>query len=214
MVPSGSATAPYYGRRDGIFGRNLLRPRRGSGERQPLFKHDSEAKENRGYTKIADFSRARVFPSENRVFYFQFHFVEVFMKLPSILSATLVGVLLASVSVTPAFAEGSWSSHIKGWATGITSRNWTDRATDKASTRTVLSKCSQEGGARFKSVTLRLYAKRGLLPDRNQGDRTISCGTASWGAMPKKDDFYFKLVKINGSERGYKFSAKSVKQYY
>lgn len=35
------------------------------------------------------------------------------MKLPSILSATLIGVLFASVSVTPAFAEGSWGAMLK-----------------------------------------------------------------------------------------------------
>lgn len=111
-------------------------------------------------------------------------------------------------------AEGSWTSNISGWATGHSSRAWQYSHNDRASTRTVLSGCSQVGDSRFHNVTMNLYNEMGWLPDQSMGTRTVACGTANWGEMTRSDRYHFTLDKINGESSGRKFSASKVVQYF
>lgn len=135
-------------------------------------------------------------------------------RFRSIAGVLVSGVVFSVSLVSPAYAEGNWSSSISGALTGFMSRSWTDNNTDSASTRTVWSGCSL-GGPTYRNTTLDLSRDRGaLLPDQVYGQRTSNCGTFDWGRMTDKGSYHWTIKKINDSESGYRISVNSVKTYY
>jgi hypothetical protein len=95
---------------------------------------------------------------------------------------------------TPAYAEGSFTSHLDGVRSGFQSRTWTDNNLDNVATRTTLSGCSRSDGATF-FLEVNLYRIRTLLPNVNYGAKDVSncrttTTTANWG-YPNVAGSYF-----------------------
>lgn len=102
---------------------------------------------------------------------------------------TAAAMLAATVAtVTPASAEGSWSSSITNWHGGEESRRWSDTHSDSASTTVSFSGCNFDGAS---GSALELDRVRDLLPDVSYGARTNTCNTVSWGQIQTSGSFYF-----------------------
>jgi hypothetical protein len=89
------------------------------------------------------------------------------------------------VTPMPAYAEGSFTSHLDGVRSGFASRTWVDSNRDNVSTTARLAGCSRSDGANF-FLEVNLYRVRSLLPNVNYGSRNVSAcrtssTTASWG---------------------------------
>ncbi|MFI9569734.1 hypothetical protein [Streptomyces rishiriensis] len=103
---------------------------------------------------------------------------------------TAAAVLAATVAtISPASAEGSWSSHITNWSGGEESRRWRDTHADSASTTVSFSRCNFDGAT---GSALNLYRVRDLLPDVSIGGRTNTCNTVSWGQIQTSGSYYFQ----------------------
>lgn len=122
--------------------------------------------------------------------------------------AAVTGAAILSFSaVTPAHAEGSWSSYISNWIAEDESRRWDDRNTDSVSTSVGLNGCSSSPTS-FRSVTLAVY-KDVFGPDDNKGNKDNTCGTNYWGDL-SSGTYYFSAELINKNATGYRFSASAV----
>ncbi|WP_411121928.1 hypothetical protein [Streptomyces sp. x-19] len=107
---------------------------------------------------------------------------------------------LAAVSLTmgTAHAEGSWTSHAKGWATGKESRHWTKNSS--AGTTTVqFSGCSTTYPPAFKYAGLQFKKDISLRPDPVLKRHNNSCGTSNFG-QPGKGTYYFNYSNLNGND--------------
>ncbi|MFI2214895.1 hypothetical protein [Streptomyces sp. NPDC020141] len=125
--------------------------------------------------------------------------------------AALGAAILSLVIVSPAQAEGDWSSSMTNWLTGNESRRWWDGNIDSANTTVTLGGCSASPSS-FKSVTLGVY-KDVLGPDDHKGNRENKCGTSSWGDL-SSGDYYFSVELINNNASGFRVSATSVVTRY
>lgn len=111
------------------------------------------------------------------------------------LTGLAFATLVAGIPGT-AGAEGSWSSSLSGVRSGYTSRQWTDRNSDGASTTAQLSGCSRSDGANF-FLDVELRRRRSFAPDVSYGRKNVnSCTftnpTVSWG-RPGSGDFFFQF---------------------
>lgn len=106
----------------------------------------------------------------------------------------------ATLSASPAFAEGSWSSSLSSAKPGFNSRSWQDSHLDRTSTTVAFSGCTYgNAGGLTKSTGLKLYAEWGLLPDQSVGTRSSVCGTFNWGEQTRSDRYHWNLFQLNGS---------------
>ncbi|MDX6350917.1 MAG: hypothetical protein QOF84_5707 [Streptomyces sp.] len=103
--------------------------------------------------------------------------------------------LLGFSAVTPAFAEGGFTSYIVGWTSGKTSRTWSDGNLDSVSTTVNFSGCSSDGATGFNDAILKLW-KSVTGADSSQGSRTNYCNTVSWGDKAA-GSYYFELTDVN-----------------
>ncbi|MFF3015398.1 hypothetical protein [Streptomyces sp. NPDC057939] len=104
----------------------------------------------------------------------------------------VVGVaLLGLAGITPAYAEGSWSSNISGWTRGDESRRWDDRNSDGVSTSVGFGGCVTDSANGFNNATLQLW-KDVFGPDEEQGVRTNYCNSTHWGDKAAAK-YYFEL---------------------
>lgn len=131
--------------------------------------------------------------------------------------AALIGVsslCLVLSTISPAHAEGSWSSSVSNALTGFTSRSWTDNNSDATATRTVWSGCSTVTGT-YRNTTLDLARNRTWpLPDVTYGERTSSCGTFNWGRMTDVGSYHWTIKRINDSASGWRVNVSSTTTYY
>lgn len=95
------------------------------------------------------------------------------------LAAVAAGLVVAASVAVPAFAEGSFNSHISNGRVGFETRSWWDGDTDGVSTSVShYSKCNA------RSVSYELMHEYSWRPDAKLGTKTVSCsGTGSlyWG---------------------------------
>lgn len=118
-------------------------------------------------------------------------------RMPKASPRVVAGALIAGVLATSgvAYAEGGFSSSISNAANGFTTRTWTDKALDGASTTTYLSGCSSPYANNwYLDVELR---KSVFGPDKSYGSKSFtgckSYGvTQSWG-NPGSGTFFNQL---------------------
>lgn len=107
----------------------------------------------------------------------------------------VLAVVVIAATITPgvAYAEGGYDSSLQDVRSGFTSRQWTDRALDGASTTTQVSDCSRSDAASF-TLEVELRKRRSFLPDVSYGRQDVSsctsgAPTADWG-NPGSGDFF------------------------
>ncbi|MFG3049980.1 hypothetical protein ACGFZP_03365 [Kitasatospora sp. NPDC048239] len=105
----------------------------------------------------------------------------------------VAAALLAFAGVTPALAEGSWSSHISDWAPGSESRRWQDADRDDVATAVSFQGCTT-GNNDFKNADVALY-KDVFGPDKSYGSRLNRCDTSTWGDQ-SPGAYYFTLEGV------------------
>ncbi|MGW4651234.1 hypothetical protein [Kitasatospora sp. NPDC004289] len=112
-------------------------------------------------------------------------------------NAGIVGATLAIAtlgSVTPASAEGSWSSYISYWLYNSESRRWTDNHTDSDTTYVSYSGCSDDNSGWFNAghpTVVELDRDISFSPDQSYGGRDNYCNTVNWGERTQKGSYYF-----------------------
>jgi hypothetical protein len=108
----------------------------------------------------------------------------------AVIAASMIAVLVSSV--TPALAEGSWTSYIKDWRNGKESRRWQDNHLDRWNTTVAFSGCTfgdGKGGA-----NIRLFRNINNWPDAGYDMKSNTCNTSNWGEMTTVGSYYFKYV--------------------
>ncbi len=120
--------------------------------------------------------------------------------VPAALALTIGLAGLAS----PAFAEGSFTSHMSGWLTGLSTRSWDDANSDDNSTTFGAKGCSYETGDAVASITMELNRNDTWTPDEHYGNKKVTCTptsathTVGWGDKGK-GNFDMTLKQIDGS---------------
>ncbi|MDU3282257.1 MAG: hypothetical protein E7E80_00085 [Cutibacterium avidum] len=117
-------------------------------------------------------------------------------KIGRVMSAAVIaGCDLGSISV-PAFAEGSFKSHLSSVRVGFETRSWHDNANDN--TKTIVwhnGKCSA------KSIIWGLHKDRWVLPDIARGNKALLCKYSAtrtgWGIQPA-GDYHLTVEGIDG----------------
>lgn len=102
-----------------------------------------------------------------------------------------------------AAAEGYWDSTLEGVLQGFTSRGWTDRDSDGASTKIRLAGCRLDSPHALSKVTVQLTYNNTWTPDENLGWRKLACsssGTGNYGRV-KAGNHHFSLIYFNGTQR-------------
>lgn len=120
----------------------------------------------------------------------------------------------------PAFAEGSFTSSISAWLTGIETRAWDDNNNDDVSTRFGAKGCFYESGIAVGNITMELNRNDTFTPDEHYGNKTVACNNSSvttvgWGDKGS-GNFDMTLKKINGAvvSTGGKLNVNYVKISY
>lgn len=109
--------------------------------------------------------------------------------------------VLVVVGMSPAFAEGQFTSTLSGARPGYNSSSWQDSNTDSHNTTVAMTGCSlpQSGGLAF-DIELKLYDEHGLFPDQSVGTRMrSSCGTFNWGHQTHSDRYHWNIFALSGS---------------
>jgi len=135
------------------------------------------------------------------------------MKIGRFATVTSVAASLLMGGAGVALAEGSFTSSFSGWLPGISSRDWVDKNTDAVATTVKLGGCRFDVLTGFKSATIQVSKRNGILPDQNQGQKALACSssaTGNWGRLAAAT-YRFTLVGVNGaSTSSDKVSASSV----
>jgi hypothetical protein len=97
-------------------------------------------------------------------------------------AALAVGTVLAGPA--PAYAEGTWTSHLDRVSNQHISRHWTDNNNDGVVTKVSVKGCSRSDDATF-SLEVDLRRDRSLQPDVSYGRKKINAcktatGVAAW----------------------------------
>ncbi|MFI1867012.1 hypothetical protein [Streptomyces jumonjinensis] len=111
-------------------------------------------------------------------------------------------VAIAGLGIGPAFAEGDFTTEIKGWLPGKESRHWNDLNTDNASTTVKFSGCKAEdsgGTNRFEYAALQLKKERQSFPDPVVDRDNNHCNTSTFGDL-SSGWYYFNYSGLNGTD--------------
>lgn len=139
------------------------------------------------------------------------------MKRKSIPACIAIGTALVGIAA-PAFAEGSKSTYMFGWLTGLETSAWDDNNRDNVGTKFAAKDCSYDTRQPVKNITMELNRNDTWTPDEHYGDKTLVCTptsalhTVNWGDKGA-GNFDMTLKKIDGqvtSTKG-KLNADTVK---
>ncbi|MFF3015394.1 hypothetical protein [Streptomyces sp. NPDC057939] len=121
--------------------------------------------------------------------------------------ALAAAVLTLTAGITPAHAEGYFTSSLSGYTDGGESRRWTDKNIDATSTAVALWGCS---GSPHMSTGFRLEVWKDVFgPDEGKGSKQNSCNTNNWGRLAS-GTYYFE-TQLPG---GFSVSASGVRVDY
>lgn len=96
--------------------------------------------------------------------------------------------VLAATGVSPAFAEGSWTSTVSGVYAGFGSRTWTDKNLDSATNYAKIYSCNR-------GASLAIYRNRQFpVPDEVVGSEKQTCDASVPYNGGTKGDLHF-IVK-------------------
>jgi hypothetical protein len=114
--------------------------------------------------------------------------------------------VVAALSLTPAFAEGSRNASFSNVHPGFSSQFWADHQVDSANTVITWSNCTKSNGTAVTSVEVKLVDQWGALPDATVGNyRTLGkCGSSTWlknssNYTLRDSTFYWEFGRINGT---------------
>ena len=110
-------------------------------------------------------------------------------------AVTLLVLAALFAFAQPAYAEGGFTSYMKGVREGFDSRTWTDKNRDTQATQILLASCTR-------ALRLQLTREKPwYLPDENRGTRAYwdDPQTRSWGRQPS-GDYHFTVVNYDSGD--------------
>jgi hypothetical protein len=128
------------------------------------------------------------------------------MKMPIKMLAGVAAVAIATLATAiPAFAEGSFTSHMSGVRVGFESRRWDDKNEDSKGTIVSLRYCHymKEPSHEPKSAQFTLNLIKDTLFDEARGNVKYDCSGSTWkqydwGRQPA-GKYFFRVTKLGPS---------------
>lgn len=123
------------------------------------------------------------------------------MRIRRFAGTVSVATCLLVAGAGLALAEGGFTSSFSSWLPGSSSRDRADRNVDAAATTVKPGGCRFQALSNFSYTTIQVSKRNGILPDQNQGQKSLYCSssaTGNWGRLGNAT-YRFTMVGVNGS---------------